>query len=82
MIDLVYFRMHFYYNLSPNVCPKYRCFSKKILYIVTTPLKVPKCCDFFLNKINDIGSNFVERIKEWFSAKDIQFMGGGGGGCR
>ena len=23
---------------------------------------------------NDIGSNFVERIKEWFSAKDIRFM--------
>ena len=47
----------------------------KIFIFVTTPLKVSKHCDFFLKLIrNDTGSNFVERINEWFSAKDIQFM--------
>ena len=44
----------------------------KIFTFVTTPLQVSKYCDFFLNK-NDIGSNFVERINEWVSAKDIRF---------
>ena len=72
MIDLVYFRMHFYCNLSQNVCPKYRCFCK-IIYICNNTLKVSKYCEFFLNK-NDIGSNFVECIKEWFSAEDIRIM--------
>ena len=70
MIDLVYFRMNFYYNLSQNVFPKYTCFFVKIFIVVTTPLKVSKYCDFFKIR-NDIGSNFVERINEWFSAKDI-----------
>ena len=45
----------------------------KIFIFVTKPLKVSKYCDFFLDT-KDIGSNFVERINEWFSAKDIRFM--------
>ena len=45
----------------------------KIFTFVTTPLKVYKYCDFLLIR-NDIGSNFVERINEWFSAIDIRFM--------
>ena len=72
MIDLVYFRMHFYYNLSQNVFRKYNVLVK-IFIFVTKPLKVSKYCDFFLDT-KDIGSNFVERINEWFSAKDIRFM--------
>ena len=61
MIDLVYFKMNCYYNLSQNVFPKYKCFCKNI-YIFNNTLKVSKY------------SNFVERFNEWFSAKDIQFM--------
>ena len=44
----------------------------KIFIFVRTQLSY-KYCDCFLNKKN-MGSNFVERIKEWFSAKDIRFM--------
>ena len=42
--------------------------ERESLYIVTTSLKVSKYCDFLKNK-HDIGSNFVERTREWFSAK-------------
>ena len=45
----------------------------KIFTFVTTPLQVSKDCDFFLNK-NDIVSNFVELINEWFCVKDIRCM--------
>ena len=67
MIDLVYFRMNFYYNLSQNVFPKYKCFCKKYLYFFPNIV-------IFSQIRNDIDSNFVERINEWFSAKDIRFM--------
>ena len=30
--------------------------------------------DIFLIKKDDIGPNFVERTREWLSAKDIRFM--------
>ena len=72
MIDLVYFRMNFYYNLSQNVFPKYKSFCKNS-YICNNTLKFPNIVIF--KKIrNDIGSNFVEYIIEWFSSKDIRFM--------
>ena len=45
MIDLVCFRMHFYYNLSQNID-----IFVKIYIFVTIPLKVSKYCDFFLNQ--------------------------------
>ena len=65
--------MHFYYNFSKNVCPKHRPFFVKNIYIVITLLKVSKYCD--LKKIkHDIGSNFVKRIRAWFSEKDFRFM--------
>ena len=37
-------------------------FTKIYIYICNNTLKVSKYCDF------------VEHIKEWFSAKDIRFM--------
>ena len=45
----------------------------KIFIFVTTPLKVSK---YFLDtkRYNHIGSNSVERINGWFSAKDIRFI--------
>ena len=65
--------MHFYYIFSQNVCPKHRPFFVKYIYIVITPLKNSKYRDLKKNK-HDIGSNFVERIRAWFSAKDFRFM--------
>ena len=40
----------------------------KLFIFVTTNIVI------FSKIRNDIGSNFVERINEWFSAKDISFM--------
>ena len=63
--------MHFYYNLSQNVFPKYNVFVK-IFTFVTTPLKFSEYCDFFLNKkfkLNASMNGFWRKIfdlwKKW-----------------
>ena len=76
MIDLVYFRKNFYYNLSQNGFPKYRCFVK-IITFVTTPLKFPNIV-IFSSIRNDIGSNFVESINEWFFGERYSIYGKNG----
>ena len=77
MIDLVYFRRkNFYYNLSQNGFPKYRCFCKTI-YICNNTIKSFQILYFFSIR-NDIGSNFVERINEWFFGERYLIYGKNG----
>ena len=49
----------------------------KIFTFMTSPLKVPNIV-IFSSIRNDIGSNFVERINEWFFGKRYSISGKNG----